>query len=128
MYLGLRMNLNKSPEMNNWERRQIVTKCLDIFNKNMVSSGKPEISKNCRGSEGDAVQYRDPSFMAPVQPPAGRRSSSWNACRLHLVSSSTMSRVVSEVSTMMLISPFYALNDPVHPRIAESCSTSGDSQ
>jgi hypothetical protein len=39
-----------------------------------------------------------------------------------------MSRVVSEVSTMMLISPFYALNDPVHPRIAESCCTSGDWQ
>jgi len=49
-----------------------MTKCLDIFN-NTVPSGKPERSKDCRDSEVEAVQYRDPSFMAPVQPPAGKK-------------------------------------------------------
>jgi hypothetical protein len=46
--LGRRMNLNKSLRVNIWERRPDSNKCFDIFN-NMVPSGKPEISKNCRG-------------------------------------------------------------------------------
>jgi hypothetical protein len=81
----------------------------------MVPSGKPEIPKNCRGSKVEAVQYRYPVIYG-TGTAACRKEETLQGMPdrsmpvgFTLVSGSTVSRVISEVSTMMLISPFMRL-------------------